>query len=131
MTCIRIPSSKVFEHQVRVEFLKQHGDFLLVAVDADPHLRYDRIQLRKSSTDQVDFETFIANEQREFTSTDPNKQNLQKCIEMADVVIHNDGTIDELYEQFENFPCTAMSGNPKKPVSNRKHYPGFSHPHAT
>ncbi len=48
-------------------------------------------------------ETFIANEQREFTSTDPNKQNLQKCIEMADVVIHNDGTIEELYNQFENF----------------------------
>ena len=86
-----------------VEYLKKQGDFLLLAVDADPVKRFERIQLRKSSTDQVDFTTFISNEQREFTSSDPNKQNLKKCIEMADVVLTNNNSVDDLSDQFENF----------------------------
>ena len=84
-----------------VDFLKNRGNFILVAVDADPKTRYDRIQLRQSSTDKVSFETFLSNEKREFTSTDPNKQNLKKCIEMADVVLMNNGTIAELNKQLE------------------------------
>jgi dephospho-CoA kinase len=85
------------------DFLRKKGKFILVAIDADPRLRYQRISERKSSTDNVDFETFIANEQREFTATDPNKQNLKKCIEMADVVLFNNGTMQDLYDQFEEF----------------------------
>ncbi|MEJ2595800.1 MAG: AAA family ATPase [bacterium] len=85
-----------------VDFLKKQGDFMLLAVDADPHIRYERIQNRKSSTDMIDFQTFLSDEQREFTSDDPNKQNLRKCIEMADFVLMNDGTVRELYKQLED-----------------------------
>ena len=53
--------------QGEIDFLKQQGNFLLLAVDADPHIRFDRISQRKSSTDHIDFETFIDNEQREMT----------------------------------------------------------------
>lgn len=84
-----------------IEFLKQQGNFRLLAVDADAHIRYYRISQRKSSTDHIDFETFVENEQREMTTSDPNKQNLKKCIEQADIVLINNGTIDELYDQFE------------------------------
>lgn len=84
-----------------IEFLKKHGDFILLAIDADPHIRYNRIIQRKSSTDQVDYETFIENEQREMTTIDPNKQNLKKCIEQADILLTNDGSIDDLYEQLD------------------------------
>jgi len=82
-----------------VEFLQQQGDFQLIAVDADPKIRYARISLRKSSTDHIDFETFLSNEKREMTTTDPNKQNLKKCIEMADLVIKNDGSREDLIKQ--------------------------------
>lgn len=82
-----------------VEYLKKQGDFLLIAVDADPEIRYDRIVLRGSTTDKVSFETFLANEKREFTSTDPNKQNLSVCIDNADIVLNNNGSIDELIKQ--------------------------------
>lgn len=85
-----------------VDFLKKQGKFILVAVDADSKLRYDRIHLRQSSTDKVDYKTFVSNEEREFTSTDPNKQNLKKCIELADVVLTNDGTVTNLYNQLES-----------------------------
>lgn len=84
-----------------VEFLQRQGDFQLIAVDANPKIRFDRIKIRKSATDNIDFETFLSNEKREMTTADPNKQNLQKCIEMADVVIHNDGSMKELILQLE------------------------------
>lgn len=85
-----------------VDYLNKHSKFVLVAVDADPQTRYDRIKIRQSSTDEVDFNTFISNEEREFTSTDPNKQNLKKCIEMADVVLINNGSIENLYTQLQS-----------------------------
>ena len=79
------------------ESLKAKGEFYLFAVDADPRIRYERIKLRNSETDQIDFNTFIANEKREMTAADPNKQNLSKCLEMADFVFINDGNIEDLY----------------------------------
>ena len=88
-----------------VEFLKQQGNFILIAVDADTKIRFDRIKKRKSETDQIDFETFAANEKREMTTADPNKQNLQKCIQMADFTLLNNGTIDELIQQLEEINC--------------------------
>lgn len=79
--------------------LRAKGDFYLFAVDADPKVRYERISLRKSATDNIDFDTFLANEKREMTATDPNKQNLSKCIEEADFVFDNNGDLKDLYEQ--------------------------------
>jgi dephospho-CoA kinase len=84
-----------------IDSLTQKGSFYLIAVDADPKTRYERITKRNSETDQIDFDTFVNNEQREMTSTDPNNQNLKKCREMADFVFRNDGSINELYEKVE------------------------------
>ncbi len=84
-----------------VDFLKKQGEFYLIAVDADPRIRYDRITLRASETDHISFDTFIANEKREFTTTDSNKQNLSSCIQMADIVLQNNGSIYELQQQLE------------------------------
>ena len=81
--------------------LRAKGNFYLFAVDAEPEIRYQRIKERKSSTDNVDFETFLANEKREMTATDPNKQNLSKCIKEADFVFNNNGNLEELYAQVE------------------------------
>lgn len=82
--------------------LKEKGVFYLFAVDADPKLRYERIKRRASATDHISFETFLANEKREMTSEDPNKQNLMKCIEMADYTFDNNGDISQLEQQAEN-----------------------------
>lgn len=84
-----------------VESLRKNNDFRLIAVDADPKIRFNRIAARNSETDQVTFEEFLANEQREMDSPDPNHQNLRKCIEMADVVLDNSGTVEDLYRQVE------------------------------
>ena len=41
------------------------------------------------------------NEQREMQSTDPNKQNLLKCISLADYVFDNGKDKEFLYAQVE------------------------------
>jgi dephospho-CoA kinase len=81
--------------------LRQKGHFYLLAVDADPEIRYNRIKLRQSETDHIDYETFLKNENREMNSTDPNSQNLSKCIEVADFKLLNNGTIEQLNRQVE------------------------------
>ena len=85
-----------------IEYLKKQGDFYLIAIDADPKTRYNRITLRASETDKISYETFLANEKREYTTSDPNKQNLSKCINLADIIINNDGDIDNLNNKLDN-----------------------------
>jgi dephospho-CoA kinase len=79
-----------------IKSLRRKQDFYLFAVDADPAKRYERIKKRGSETDMVSYEQFLANEKREMDSDDPNKQNLSKCIEMADYSIKNNGSIERL-----------------------------------
>lgn len=81
--------------------LRQKPHFYLFAVDADRKCRYERVHLRGSETDHISFETFVANEEREFRSTDPNRQNLERCIQLADYRFRNDGTMEELFGQVE------------------------------
>jgi dephospho-CoA kinase len=83
------------------ESLSSKGNFCLIAVDADPEIRYNRISIRASETDHISYETFLENEKREFTSDDVNKQNLKKCIEMADYVVSNNSDQENLYRQIE------------------------------
>lgn len=84
-----------------VKLLKSKGNFVLFAVDADPALRYDRIRLRNSETDRISYETFLENEKREMLSMDPNHQNIQKCIGMADHTFINNNTPQELFDELE------------------------------
>ncbi|MDD5571017.1 MAG: AAA family ATPase [Bacteroidales bacterium] len=84
-----------------VTALKSKENFYLIAIDANPDLRYKRITNRKSETDNITFETFLANEKREMQNSDPSMQNISKCVEMADFVLTNNGTIEELENKTE------------------------------
>lgn len=82
-----------------VEFLKEHADFHLFAVDADPNLRYERVQERKSVTDRVDFNTFMAEEQREMSNDEPHMQNIAACVRLASENFRNNASIDMFYKK--------------------------------
>ena len=84
-----------------VESLKKTGDFVLLAVDATPEVRYQRIVKRNSETDHISFETFLDNEKREMTAIDPNKQNLAACIHLSDFVLANNDGFENLYRQID------------------------------
>jgi len=72
-----------------VEMLKGKENFTFFAIDADPKIRYERAVLRGSETDKISYEKFIEDEQKEMNNTDPTKQNIAKCMEMADHIFTN------------------------------------------
>ncbi|MBE0652012.1 MAG: AAA family ATPase [Bacteroidales bacterium] len=84
-----------------IDFLRTKGEFFLFALDAKPEIRFKRILSRGSETDHVDYKTFLSNEQREMSTTDPNKQNLGKCIQMADFRINNNEDVQTLYGEID------------------------------
>jgi dephospho-CoA kinase len=84
-----------------INLLREKKDFILLAIIADQKTRFDRIQKRKSEIDKVSYEEFVKVEQQQMTSDDLNKQNLKKCIELADFVVENNGTIQEFKQKIE------------------------------
>tara|TARA_B100001989_G_scaffold229921_1_gene187631 strand:- start:1541 stop:2098 length:558 start_codon:yes stop_codon:yes gene_type:complete len=82
--------------------LKAEGGILL-AVDADTKLRYDRITGRKSSSDQVTYEEFVAHEELEMNDPDPNGMQKAKVIAAADFTIMNNGSLEELAVSIDEF----------------------------
>ncbi len=82
------------------EFIKNNGGYLF-AVDADQMTRYKRIKSRGSEKDNVTFEEFKLQEEKEKQSRDPNAQNLSKCILIADYKFDNNDSIEDLYDKVE------------------------------
>ena len=84
-----------------VESLKKNSDFILLAVNADQKLRFERAIARKSESDFVTFEKFQEQERLESENSDPSKQNINACIEMADFVISNNWSLEDLHKQLD------------------------------
>lgn len=78
-----------------VETLKRAGGMLL-AVDADVRVRYERIVARASSSDHVSFDQFVAQEQIELNDPDPHGMQKAKVMAMADRTIFNNGSFGDL-----------------------------------
>ncbi len=87
------------------EFLKALGASI-VAIDADKKTRYDRAIARGSSTDNVSFEQFVEEENREMASTEPWDMNVFAVMDMADFKIQNDGTEAELHQKVDELLAT-------------------------
>ena len=85
-----------------IEYLRKNvKNFLLFGIDADIQKRYERISARKSSTDNVSFEKFVADEKKESDNIDPWKGNLPACLKLADYIFQNNGTKEELFAEVE------------------------------
>lgn len=84
-----------------VDFLKGKPTHYLLAVDADIHLRYDRIQNRQTELDGVSFEKFSLQEKKELANPEPFSQNISACMKLADASVHNNGSLEELYAQVD------------------------------
>ncbi len=82
--------------------LMQEKDFTLIAVTALQKKRYEWLKERSRDSDLSSFKDFIKKEKIEHSS-DPKKQQLHKVIKMAQVVIKNEGTLEELYDKAQRF----------------------------
>jgi dephospho-CoA kinase len=76
--------------------------FYLFAVDADIAIRYKRIVSRGWEKDNVSFEEFEHHEKIEMDNEDPNKQNIAKCMKLADYTFTNNWNLEELQKQVED-----------------------------
>ena len=81
--------------------LKKNGGVLL-SIDADQRLRYERIVARGSGTDNVSFEEFVEQEELEMDDPDPHGMQKRAVIEMADYTIMNDGALEELHAKIDD-----------------------------
>lgn len=80
--------------------LRRKPGFLLLGVDANSEIRFQRAYKRGSATDTgITYNKFIEDEQKEKNNKEPFKQNLTKCLEEADIFVLNNGTIQELTEK--------------------------------
>lgn len=83
-----------------VQFLKDQGA-ILIAIDADRPVRYERISARSTDTDSVSYEDFVAQEEREMTPRGEHTQSLLAVIESADYLLLNNGTEEEFQEKIQ------------------------------
>ncbi len=83
-------------------YLKANGGVVL-GIDAEPELRYERILRRGSETDKVSFEKWREQEMAESNPDDPTKQDIFGSLKESNVVIINDGDTEELARKIDEF----------------------------
>lgn len=84
-----------------VEALRVRDDFILLEIRCPQEVRWERLLARGRTGDAENFEQFVTQEEAELVAHDESGQALIATAEMADVVIHNNGEVDELHEQLK------------------------------
>jgi dephospho-CoA kinase len=71
-------------------------DFVSIAVDRSPELRFENIKKRARRDDPSTLEEFLEDDARDQGINQPEYgQQVRKCIDAADFVIKNDGSFEE------------------------------------
>jgi len=80
-----------------IEHLKDLPDFILVKIDADPKIRYERMKLRNENEgdDKKTFEEFLKDHESE-----ADKQ-IPEVMKTAKYSIDNSGSFEDLYKQID------------------------------
>jgi len=85
-----------------IEELKKTENFFLISVDAAQKIRFERVLNRDKPGDPKDWEGFVKVDERDFEDkSNPNGQQVGKCMDMADCKLENNGTFDELKSKIE------------------------------
>lgn len=85
------------------EYIKKI-DGVILGIDADVEVRYERAIARKEGLkDEVTFEQFLQDSEREDEGKTGSGPNIKAVIKMADYTIMNNGTIDELHKALDEF----------------------------
>ncbi len=95
-----------------VEFLrKKFGkNFVLIGVDAPREIRFERIVKRKKRTDPKTWEEFLIVDERDQGKGEPDYgQQTKKCLELADFLIINDGSLEDLEKKVNEVISKIMS----------------------
>ncbi len=83
-----------------IEALRKNKGFKLIAVSAPVEVRFKRAMDRGRIENAATLEEFIANEERENTNNAASQQ-INACVNLADLHIANDGTLQQLYAKID------------------------------
>lgn len=83
-----------------IEAFRGVKGFTLIGIDAPAEIRFKRSLERGRSGDALTLEEFIEKEEKENRSSAENQQ-LKKCLGMADIVLTNDSTVNELRKKID------------------------------
>jgi dCMP deaminase len=92
-----------------VDVLRRRKDFTLLAVEAEQATRFERSLKRGREHAARTLEQFIEEESRELGSSNPAGQQLNATREKADLVLTNDGTLEELHRRLDMLLPPLMS----------------------
>ncbi|MGM5482899.1 MAG: AAA family ATPase [Nanobdellota archaeon] len=84
-----------------VDELRKIKGFVLVEIKADPEIRFKRASHRGRNESASDINEFLQKEKKEMSSKETGQQ-LHKCMEIADISVSNEGTLDELRRKIES-----------------------------
>ncbi|MCB0308556.1 MAG: AAA family ATPase [Bdellovibrionales bacterium] len=82
-------------HPEEIRLLKSTDTFLLIGIDAPPKIRFERAMKRGRNESVKTLEEFQLMENRE-NSSDVSGQQLDKCLSLADIILQNAGSMEEL-----------------------------------
>lgn len=86
-------------HPGEVEQLRSFKDLFLIAVNADPKIRFERMNKRIRKGDASAWEDFLKFDKESLKSANPAHEQIAKCLAMADFTIENNGTIRQLHRK--------------------------------
>jgi dCMP deaminase len=92
-----------------VEALRSRSDFTMLSVEADQAVRFERSRKRGRESAAQTMEQFAKEEERELDSDNPANQRLHATREKADLLITNDGTLEELHRKLDQMLPPLMS----------------------
>lgn len=84
-----------------VNELRKHNDFTMLSIWASQKIRFERINKRMREKDPQTFEEFLRIDHVEAYNPLPHAQKILLCMQMADHIIVNEGTLEELHHKID------------------------------
>jgi dephospho-CoA kinase len=81
----------------QIDFFEKQARLTLIAIDADAHVRFERVQLRGSAGEWGTIEEFLHKEQLE--NSGKNIQRVFECMQRAQYRVKNESSLDDFYAQ--------------------------------
>lgn len=93
-----------------VNFLKQRFGTKIIGIIGDQKRRYELFKARGTNFAGINsWEEFKQLDDRELIQTGDHKQQVAACLELADIIIDNSGTVEDLQKKVEDFISSLSS----------------------
>jgi dephospho-CoA kinase len=108
-----------FRNPGEIKLFQTLPNFVLIGLNADPKVRFERVKARADSHDPDSWETFQKQEARDQGIGQPEHgQQVISSLELADFVIDTDKVQSEVFEQVEKV-LEEYRNDPNKTIARR------------